>query len=206
VDNSGDKPEEQAPRLSTKSGNQENITHDLPEPTAPSIMQRYPELVQPAGTNWFHKAFKLPAKARSRMQSLFAPIADLLHILDPSRGIRDFMDGNDIRYDVDQKDAQAVQALLEKGKEVLASINKALIAREKKDGIVAKLNAGTDIVRWRDLKALNILEKIGNDYDYNQNLIQGAVVAGIDWLLNVGNRQAKLTDDDVAGIMGLEFA
>ena len=60
----------------------------------------FPSLARPAGTNWFHKAFRLPKKMKSRMQELFEPLRDLYEMLGRSQSLFSFMGNKTLPYDV----------------------------------------------------------------------------------------------------------
>jgi len=170
--------------------------------------EAFPTLVQPNGKNWFHSAFRLARTRSSRMLGVLAPLNAFVEALQSGRGLRSFMDGREVKYQVSGEDAAAVLELLTIGDTVLKTMKQRLrdVLTAKKNGkpsLLEMLNAGEEINRWRDLRVLNIMEKTDKGYRYNQSLIETAILAGLDWVMNATDRVVPLDRDDVAAILGV---
>ncbi|ESX17870.1 hypothetical protein X766_15830 [Mesorhizobium sp. LSJC255A00] len=163
----------------------------------------FPNLVQPNGRNRFHEAFRLPKTITSRMLQLTQPMREFYRMLGNPRSMSEFMDGANLDK-ITADDRSAFQRLMVLGNTALNHMYERLDAKMAKDNLLAKIEAGEEVTRYRDLRVLNLLDKGGKDYD--PQLIQSAVIASLDWALNLADRSAPLTVADVADLMGIDDA
>ncbi|RWB40473.1 MAG: hypothetical protein EOQ44_25380 [Mesorhizobium sp.] len=176
------------------------------EDTGPELKMSevFPNLVQPSGRNRFTEAFKLPKTIKSRMLTLQQPLRSFYKMLSNDREMISFMNGQDVPYDVTADDAKAFQRLLVLGNDALTEMKRRMAEKVTKDGLLAKLEAGEEITRFRDLRVLNLLEKTESGYRYNPELIETAVIAALDWTLNSAERASILDKNDVAQLLGVD--
>lgn len=62
------------------------------------------------------------------------------------------------------------------------------------------LDKGVEANRWRNGKALNI---VNEDMQFDENLLESAVLAGMQWLLGSSQQESFLDDDDVEAMTGI---
>jgi hypothetical protein len=170
----------------------------------PTTAEEYPDLVAPNGNNWFHKSFRSPENLKSRVVWLTNPIKDFKRILSKSSELVSFMGNPDLRYDVNGQDAAGFRKLLSLADPALEAIENRLKARLKKDGLLEKIGQGLEVNRFRDLRVLNLMRQDGTGY--NTQLVETAVIAGLDWAINMSSRAARMTVSEVASIMGVDEA
>ncbi|RUX60170.1 hypothetical protein [Mesorhizobium sp. M7A.F.Ca.CA.002.12.1.1] len=185
--------------LETQATNQEET-----KTVEPTLADRFPHLVQPAGKNMFHQAFRLPKTVKSRLLGLQDPLRAIWKMLGSEQELKAFI-GKDIEsYDLDASDARNFRDLLKLGAAALNVMTDSLKSKLDKKTL-AKIKDGTLSIRSRDLRILNLLELDGSDnFQYNQELIQSAMIAGLDWALNIAERSSPLKVDEVAGILGVD--
>ncbi|MER9436704.1 hypothetical protein NKJ04_17575 [Mesorhizobium sp. M0618] len=185
--------------LETKAPNQEET-----KSVEPTLADRFPHLVQSAGKNMFHQAFRLPKTVKSRLLGLQDPLRAIWKMLGSEQELKAFI-GKDIdAYDLVESDAENFRKLLKLGNAALNIMTDSLASKLDKKTL-AKIKDGTLSIRSRDLRILNLLELDGNDnFQYNQELIQSAMIAGLDWALNIAERSAPLKADEVASILGID--
>lgn len=169
----------------------------------------FPNLVQANGRNFFHRSFRLPKVRTSRLVGLTKPLADLNTALSNGANLRAFLGNWAPRYKIDGEAARSVREYLSLGDAVKAKMAERLAAamngtRKGQPTNKERLESGVDILRFEELRALNIMEKIGDDYQYNQQLVESAILAGLDWALNAANRVDHMDAQDVAQALGVE--
>lgn len=183
-------------------------------PSDLSVSEVYPDLVQPSGSNFFHKAYVLPKKAVSRMGRLMRPMNNFYQMLGDSELMLQFMGGDRIgdRYDVTADDVGNYRRLLKDyAVPMLEHMNKRLSSvlskvYDKKSGATVqdRIEQGdARILGNRDRLALNLVQKIGNKYGYNPELIQTAVIGSLDWVLNASSRAVPLDRQKLAELTGV---
>lgn len=168
--------------------------------------EAFPNLVQPAGRNYFHEAFKLPRVARSRLMQLVNVFQEMRDALASKRDIRAFA-GRELKYKVSPEEAASMQFLVKVGDDVLktmkANLREALMGKGSR---LQRLANGEDLIHFPEMRALNILEKTEKGYRYNQQLVESAVLAGLDWALNAADRTVPVSRSDIAQILEIDEA
>jgi len=187
----------------------------------PAIETEYPLLVQIQGKNIFHRAFKLPRRQKSRLMRLRTPLEELIEALSSSQGLIDFLGGlersNALRYDIGSEDRTNLQQLLDIGQLVRAEMRKRLVTvltgkqKANKDGVaqpsyLERLKNNDPIMLGARFRALGILEKTETSYRYNQQLVEAAIVAGLDWAMNANTRSTPPTREQVAEMLEIQDA
>lgn len=174
------------------------------EDTGPkSLAETYPSLVQPKGRNRFLKSFRFPKTPRSRLVGIKNPIQELSNLLQGSvSGIVAFMGGKKPRYSIDSDN---YQDLLELGDKAMKHVVKRLKDAVGDSDVLARIDAGDEnLIRTRNNRVLNILEKTERGFRYNRELMETAAIASLDWVLNIADRKSPVDAEEVAKIMGIE--
>jgi hypothetical protein len=186
---------------------------DPPPFVEPTIEQLFPNLVQPKGRNFFLKAFRLPQVRASRILGMTAPLREFIGALSDGGRLVEWLGADrnaNLKYRVDPEDRANLGQLMKIGVEVRTLMRdrlfKVLTSQEEKGKptYVEMLASGREINQWRRFRALNIFEKTEKGYLYNQSLVEGAILAGFDWLLNAADRSVPMTRQDVAQLLGID--
>jgi hypothetical protein len=191
------------------------LTDTLDENATPEqdIKEAFPNLVQ-KDKNWFHKAFRVGKKLTSRILLLDRPLSKIKALLDNPAALQEFMKGAKIEgYTPKEKDLRAHLKMLGLGDTALKHLNQRLakaLAVKNKQGIsvLDQLNSeDPQVIRTRNNRILNLLELDDNgNYKYNPQLIEGALIAAIDWAMNIGDRQVPIDVEDIAKALGIDEA
>lgn len=179
-----------------------------------TVAEAFPDLVQPNGENFLHKAFKLPRKRKSRMLGLLSPLGDLVQALRSPTAFEQFVEGAGIKYPSGDRDALQ-HALSEGGiamrKTMVARMKAALLADKEKSwpyearpSLHERLGKDEVINQYPENLALNIMEKTEKGYRYNQSLLETAIIAGLDWALNAADRAIEPSSSDIAQMLGVD--
>jgi predicted NAD-dependent protein-ADP-ribosyltransferase YbiA (DUF1768 family) len=187
-------------------------TLEVEETPEQDIKAVFPKLVHQV-KNWFHKAFKLPKQVKSRLTLLNNPLAELSNLLSSQKRLKEFMQDAELEgYQLDMNAIQGHQALLSLGNRGLKYLEgrlKAALAVTNKEGVSLLdqiKNGDPNSIRTRNNRILNLLEIDETGNKYNPQLIQSAMIAALDWALNIGDRQIPINVEDVARIMKIDEA
>lgn len=173
-----------------------------------------------AGKNQFIKAFRIPAKAKTRIFADEGPLSTIADVLANGAAFTAFI-GSNPKGKYDAETANAYSMYLANAPEFLDGLQKRLDAYlnkpySKKDrqtigDILANdlevLTQAGDLfepMRTLDGKALNITEVVDGKVVYNPELIQGAVLAALQWMLVSGDYASIVDAKDVAAQTGLD--
>ncbi|WBQ32526.1 virion-associated RNA polymerase [Erwinia phage Kuerle] len=191
---------------------QEATTVPVVEPeqkAAPTtVTEAYDKLNVPdGGKNYFHSAFSLPKTQRSRTQGVENPLAVLNSALASDEDLHSFS-GSESSNHLTPEVSSAYQGMMQYAKGIVQNLNKIL-----RDDIAAQIKSGKpylvpdNAAAYKSLegKSFNIVETLPNGVvRYNPELIQNAVLAGIQWALTSYNQGANLDVEDIAKILGTE--
>lgn len=199
------------------------VEEDFTGPEKPtSLMSYFKDLISHTSqrfTNYFYKSFVLPeeGKESSRLLGNDSPVEYVSNLLFGSKEQIERVLGRALKYDYTNKTKAAYQRLLNPNKVkgtfggVVFAINRNLNhwldqPYSKKDTRPRRelLLAGVALNTFKTGKGLNIVENNNGELAYNQELIEGAVLAGMQWLLDSGSREILLKDEDIKKITGLE--
>lgn len=175
------------------------------EPT--TVAEAFPTLVSPNRTNYFHNAFALPKTKRSRTQGTENPIAEINAALESNDSLVSFS-GSKVSNNLTPEVASAYQGMMRYARDVVKSLNQILradIASQVKDGNGYLVPTNADALKSIQGKSLNIVETLPNGViRYNPELIQNAVLAGIQWALTSYNQGSNLDAEEVGKILGMD--
>jgi hypothetical protein len=180
------------------------------EPT--NVAEAFPGLIAVA-TNWFHKAFKLPKAQISRLFQLDNPMVDVRKAIRSGAAAEKF--GAKLDKFLEPKTAKAFDRLFDQMAPVYTEMKATLAyllaqrlgSKDAPRGTFeeALLN-GTDdnIAMVRRARVLNLVEQKDGKVVYNENLLQGALLAGMNWLLTGGQRSRHYDAESVAKLMNID--
>jgi hypothetical protein len=150
--------------------------------------------------NYFTKSFTLPEEPRTRTIGTEAPLAFVKQALSSSMNQAVLQKtGTDIPVGV----ISAYQDYLGLGDKMVSALQKNLGKFLTEKGVGERFKNGVDVNRWVEGKILNITEEVNGSFVYNQELVEGAVLAGLQWLLTADQLGSILDHTDVAEITGL---
>lgn len=144
--------------------------------------------------NGFKRAYRLPAKVRSRIINTDSPIAAI------KRLVRNpvLEDGSVIRT-IPADVRRAYSNLLNAAEGIIDTVQNQLDSFVRSKNVKGKVEEAS---KWLNGQALNITEQ-GEDgsITYNPQLIQTATVAALDWVLEGDSRVADITFQDAADML-----
>jgi hypothetical protein len=100
--------------------------------------------------------------------------------------------------------SQAYASYLTKGDKLLSILQDRLTNLTEGKKLQALLAKGTDTLRYPNGKVLNITEQGEKGLQYNRQLIETAVLAGLQWLQTAPQFQGQMDEDTVASLTGLD--
>lgn len=166
---------------------------------------RYPDLMNIGdgeGRNQFHKAYRVPKTEKSRLNRLTNPINQVRELLQTPMLMIDFMDKKDVKYALPDGGIEALDNIMSFGTDIIRAMNERFKTKEGKK-LLQRVIEGKFANRFREGRNLNIVERTANGFRYNKQLVQGAVLAGINQALNAEKQKVKLSSTDVAEIVGM---
>lgn len=181
-------------------------TDTVVESTLPRTIEGYfPNLVENGEmTNMFKKAFTVPKKARTRT----APDVDAIQTITEAVTSSDAMfalagekAANRLTPKVASEYANYMSGIPKLRDALTARLENDL---NRKNGQRLKaLQQGEErAARFADTKLLNIVEPTETGFTYNQSLMDNALLASMQWLLESDKYASTVTNEDIARITG----
>lgn len=155
--------------------------------------------------NWFKKAFRLPQEARSRLLGSESPLSLVGNALSSGPKLRALL-GDKLRHAFDDELASAYQQYLKTLPVLRESMEANLQAFLTEKDRAGMLRRGQPVNRFVQGRALNIVDEIDGEYAYNQELVEGALLAGLQWVLSADKYGSRMEDEDVAKWVGTDLA
>ena len=151
--------------------------------------------------NLFLTSFKLPKEATTHIIGSETPLADVTKALSSESAKTAFTGKNGSRKLTDEAAAEYSKMLgLLPG--VIDTLNGNLAAFVDKSGDAIKAGKAFN---WVSSKLMNIVELVDGKYQYNQALLESAVLGGLHWALNI-HGQDDIEMKDLAQITGQDIA
>lgn len=152
--------------------------------------------------NQFLKAFSLPEEPKSRTIGSESPLTDVKKALSSAARFEAFTqkENNALTSDVIKR----YQDLFEFGEILKATLSDRLAKFLANKNVGKRFAEGTEANRWVGGKLLNIVEKDGDTFKFNDQLLETAVLAGLQWRLTATQNAAVKDMKDVAAITGVE--
>lgn len=151
--------------------------------------------------NQFLKAFSLPEEPKSRTIGSESPLTDVKKALSSAARFEAFTqkENNALTSDVIKR----YQDLFEFGETLKATLSDRLAKFLANKNVGKRFAEGTEANRWVGGKLLNIVEKDGDTFKFNDQLLETAVLAGLQWRLTATQNAAIKDMKDVAAITGV---
>ncbi|UUB18144.1 DNA polymerase [Escherichia phage ST4] len=152
--------------------------------------------------NQFLKAFTLPEEPKSRTIGSESPLADIKQALSSAARFEAFTqkENNALTGDVIKR----YQDLMDFGETLKTTLSERLAKFLANKNVGKRFAEGTEANRWVGGKLLNIVERDGNTFKFNDQLLETAVLAGLQWRLTATQNAAVKDMKDVAAITGVE--
>ena len=151
--------------------------------------------------NLFLTSFKLPKEATTNIIGSETPLADVTKALSSESAKTAFTGKNGSRKLTDEAAAEYSKMLsLLPG--VIDTLNGNLAAFVDESGDAIKAGKAFN---WVSSKLMNIVELVDGKYQYNQALLESAVLGGLHWALNI-HGQDDIEMKDLAQITGQDIA
>lgn len=151
--------------------------------------------------NQFLKAFSLPEEPKSRTIGSESPLTDVKKALSSAARFEAFTqkENNALTSDVIKR----YQDLFEFGETLKTTLSDRLAKFLANKNVGKRFAEGTEANRWVGGKLLNIVEKDGDTFKFNAQLLETAVLAGLQWRLTATQNAAIKDMQDVAAITGV---
>ena len=152
--------------------------------------------------NQFLKAFTLPEEPKSRTIGSESPLADIKQALSSAARFEAFTqkENNALTSDVIKR----YQDLMDFGETLKTTLSERLAKFLANKNVGKRFAEGTEANRWVGGKLLNIVERDGDTFKFNDQLLETAVLAGLQWRLTATQNAAVKDMKDVAAITGVE--
>lgn len=152
--------------------------------------------------NQFLKAFSLPEEPKSRTIGSESPLTDVKQALSSAARFEAFTqkENNALTSDVIKR----YQDLFDFGETLKTTLSDRLAKFLANKNVGKRFAEGTEANRWVGGKLLNIVEKDGDTFKFNDQLLETAVLAGLQWRLTATQNAAIKDMKDVAAITGVE--
>lgn len=152
--------------------------------------------------NQFLKAFTLSEEPKSRTIGSESPLADIKQALSSAARFEAFTqkENNALTGDV----LERYQDLMDFGETLKTTLSERLAKFLANKNVGKRFAEGTEANRWVGGKLLNIVEKDGDTFKFNDQLLETAVLAGLQWRLTATQNAAIKDMKDVAAITGVE--
>lgn len=152
--------------------------------------------------NQFLKAFTLPEEPKSRTIGSESPLTDIKKALSSAARFEAFTqkENNALTSDVIKR----YQNLMGFGETLKTTLSDRLAKFLANKNVGKRFAEGTEANRWVGGKLLNIVEKYGDTFKFNDQLLETAVLAGLQWRLTATQNAAVKDMKDVAAITGVE--
>ena len=154
--------------------------------------------------NQFLKAFSLPEEPKSRTIGSESPLADIKQALSSAARFEAFTqkENNALTGDV----LERYQDLMDFGETLKTTLSERLAKFLANKNVGKRFAEGIEANRWVGGKLLNIVERDGDTFKFNDQLLETAVLAGLQWRLTATQNAAIKDMKDVAAITGVDAA
>lgn len=179
----------------------ENTTQEVAE-TKTEMETVFPVYNNDKTPNQFLKAFTLPEEPKSRTIGSESPLTDVKQALSSAARFEAFTqkENNALTGDVIKR----YQDLFDFGETLKTTLSDRLAKFLANKNVGKRFAEGTEANRWVGGKLLNIVEKDGDTFKFNDQLLEIAVLAGLQWRLTATQNAAVKDMKDVAAITGVE--
>ncbi len=174
------------------------------EPVRKGMAAAYPNLLSTV-PNFFLTAFKLPSTQRTRTIGSETPVADIRAALRDSASLTAFI-GSNFQGNFTPEIARAYSDFLSTAEDFVGELDDNLQSFLNEKNMLDRVLNGEEANRFVEGKALNITEQSDGTLVYNPELIQTAVLAGMQWFLNSDQYGTIMDGKDIAEAFGMTEA
>ena len=185
------------------TGNKNAVIKIKPDVVAPS---KFSNLVQDV-KNFFLNSFKFKGDETTRTDSIESPLQFVKDALLDNSLFQETVPNS--KYSLNKDVIRAYKEYLGRHYNALNStlvknLQAFLTVPNKKGAIrLDRINKGDPLHRYGEGKVLNLTEKVGDTYKYNQHLLELATLAGLQWFLTAGQTERRLEARDIAKLTGI---
>lgn len=154
-------------------------------------------------TNYFVKAFNVPAEPKSRTVGSESPLSDLTKALSSRARYEVYVNQDEANPAFTSDVAKRYSDLMKHGEGIADVLRNRMEKFLSNKNVGKRFAEGTEANRWVGGKLLNIVEQDGDTFKYNEELLQTAVLAGLQWRLTAVQNSAIKDAKDVAAITGM---
>ena len=153
-------------------------------------------------SNLFNRSFKLPKAQKTRTLGTETPVDVVRSALKDSAAFTAFL-GSSPKGEFTKEIAEAYQAYLEQAEDFVSALDDNLQEFLDENNLRDRAAKGELVETFLGGKSLNIAEEVDGTLVYNPELVQGTVLAGLQWFLESpqigGNQDAQ----DIAKLLGM---
>ncbi len=195
----------------------------VPNTDAPVFEGRFEKLATVRGLNWMKRAFNDKKEASTRLVGVASPLAAIKAALKSQTALSGFVDGK-VTHDYTGALSKAYSAFLGLGDKVSQAVRDRV-----SDELRKPISKGGEMVgkiimdettkgessltetagapnRWVRGKIFNLLNVVDNKLVLNDELLEAATLAALQWALAGNTRSSELTDEEIGEIVGMDPA
>jgi hypothetical protein len=174
------------------------VKETVAEPVKTGTAAAFPQLT----TVTFAETFKLPTEQLTHTIGSEAPMDFVSNVLKSQTNLVNLV-GN-AKKQLTPEISKAYAAHLDMGRNLTDTMQSNLSKFLGENKLGERFAAGEEVNRFVAAKALNITETVDGEVVYNQELVEGAALAGLQWIITADSMGSKLDEKDVAGILGID--
>lgn len=152
--------------------------------------------------NQFLKAFSLPTEPKSRTVGTESPLKDVSQALSSAARFETFTQSENAALTPDV--IARYKTLMDFGDKLKTTMSDRLAKFLANKNVGKRFAEGTEANRWVGGKLLNIVEADGDTFKFNDQLLETAVLAGLQWRLTANQNAATKDIKDIAAITGID--
>jgi ABC-type dipeptide/oligopeptide/nickel transport system ATPase subunit len=185
------------------TGNKNAVIKVKPDTVVPS---KFSNLVQGV-KNFFINSFKFKGEETTRTNNVESPLEFVKDALLDNSLFQEAVPNS--KYSLNKDVIKAYKEYLGRHynalNNTLAKNLQDFLTVPNKKGVVRlnRINKGDPLHRYGEGKVLNLTEKVGDTYKYNQHLLELATLAGLQWFLTAGQTERRLEAREIAKLTGI---
>ena len=185
------------------TGNKNAVIKVKPDVVVPSKLKKLVQGIQ----NFFIQSFKFKGKETTRTDSVGSPLEFVKDALLDNSLFQEAVPNS--KYSLNKDVIKAYRSYLgqyyDNLSNTLAKNLQDFLTVPNKKGVVRlnRINKGDPLHRYAEGKVLNLTEKVGDTYKYNQHLLELATLAGLQWFLTAGQTERRLEPREIAKLTGI---
>lgn len=153
--------------------------------------------------NYFKQSFKLPKEAKTRTIGDESPLSTIKEVLSSATRFSSFL-GLESKKILTPEIVSAYSNAMASGEMMAKSLRDNLKVFLSEKSVGKRFAEGTEANRWVEGKLLNIVKPEGDSFIYDENLLQLAVLAGLQWRITALDRGSIKDEKDAVSVFGLE--